>query len=136
MTKSYKAVMAMTVVLVLALLPALARADWPERPEDESAPPSGPGKVGAGIELWVSGAVGPVSAVVQWQDGLGTWHDIDGWRGEVEDDTVLWFVAEKDFSTGPYRWVVYDDTGTLGTGESFDMPTGVKQLVQVVVSID
>ena len=44
--------------------------------------------------------------VVQWQDGSDYWHDVAGWRGHATDGAIAWTVEEKDFGTGPFRWVV------------------------------
>ncbi len=122
--------------LVLATLPTLTLAEWPTRPEGEPTPTPRPTKVGAGIELFITGAVEPYYAIVQWQDGLGDWHDIDGWRGKVSDNHVLWYIAKRTFGTGPYRWVVYDDTGVLGSSEPFDMPNSTGQVAKVSVAIE
>ena len=84
--------------------------------------------------LSVSGATSPYHAVVQWQDGLGGWHNIDGWRGEVENDRVLWYVSPDQFGQGPFRWMVYGETDTLGVSEPFDMPSGANTLVHVSVT--
>lgn len=54
-------------------------------------------------------------AVVQWQDGMGWWHDVDGWRGSTGGGVIAWTVEEKDFGSGPFRWVVYHPQ----TGEVF-----------------
>ncbi len=45
--------------------------------------------------------------VVQWQGGTGHWHDVEGWRGQAQNGTIVWTVEEKDFGSGPFRWVVY-----------------------------
>ena len=108
-------------------------ASWPERPKPTPTPKL-PSQGGA-ILLSVSGAASPYYAVVQWQDGLGEWHDVDGWRGEVKDDRVLWYVAPKDFGTGPFGWVVYNDQEIIGISESFYLPTDHGQIVQVVVTV-
>ncbi len=84
--------------------------------------------------------------VVQWQDPhTGTWHDVGGWQGtpdgvEVEDETVVgqksWWVAEEDFGSGPFRWVMYQGQGgaQLATSEPFDLPGFNREVVQVEVS--
>ncbi|MBN1584392.1 MAG: hypothetical protein JXA89_27040 [Anaerolineae bacterium] len=124
------------VILALALLPALALADLPTRPEDVPTPKSQPPKAGAGIELSVTGATESYDAVVQWQDGLGEWHDVDGWRGQVEDDHVLWFVSEDLLGAGPFRWLVYTAEGRpLGSSESFDMPLYKGTITHVTIAL-
>lgn len=55
-----------------------------------------------------------VCAVVQWQDAWGDWHDVEGWRGTLDDVSTdtdgkivghkTWWVAAKDLGKGPFRW--------------------------------
>ena len=49
---------------------------------------------------------------------------------------VRWRVAPKDFNTGPFRWLVYDDeTGeALGVSPPFTLPSSSNYLVTVEVS--
>jgi hypothetical protein len=103
----------------------------PPRP-DSRAPVKG-----ASIELHVEGLGPDMWAVVQWLDGLGEWHDVDGWRGELEEQRVTWWVSPKHFGDGPFRWVVYRgaDGKILASSESFDLPAGHGQLVRVAVLI-
>lgn len=65
-----------------------------------------------------------VWTVVQWQDANGDWHDVDGWRGSAAGGVVEWWVAPKDFSTGPFRWVVYPtaDGEMIAVSEPFYLP--------------
>jgi hypothetical protein len=107
----------------------------PTRPEDRPTAKVPVKTTGGGIELSVSGAVGTIYAVVQWQDGLGGWHDVEGWRGQVEESHVLWFVSERDFGTGPFRWMVYDDQGPLATSESFNLPENKGVVERIAVQI-
>ena len=141
------------ILLALILLfagnrPALA---MPPRPEPA---PESPPVVGGGIELraytaqtytalvvdWES-----VQTLVQWQDGLGGWHDIDGWRGTLDETysdrgRKTWFVSEAHFDTGPFRWVIYPggktpDDETLATSDPFNMPSSDNETVRVVITI-
>jgi len=75
-------------------------------------------------------------SVVQWQGGDGAWHDVTGWRGQVRIGQMRWRVAPKDFNTGPFRWLVYDDeTGeALGVSPPFTLPSSSNYLVTVEVS--
>jgi len=78
---------------------------------------------------------------------LGNWHDVEGWQGTLdsvatgEGGTVMgkkvWWVAERDLGTGPFRWVVTRDEGgrLLGTSEPFDLPGAVGATVTVEVSL-
>lgn len=118
---------------------ALLALSWPQsalalppRPDPPSTPDP---NAGAGIALSVSGLTSPYFAVVQWQDGLGGWHDVDGWRGEVQDHYVLWYVSSVLFGKGPFRWVVYRGEETLGISEAFDMPSAANALVRVTVTV-
>ena len=92
---------------------------------------------GASIELHVEGLGPDMFAVVQWGDGLGGWHDVDGWRGEMEGQRVTWWVSPDHFGDGPFRWVVYRgaDGEVLATSESFDLPRGHGHLVRMAVWI-
>ncbi len=62
--------------------------------------------------------------VVQWRGGTGHWHDVEGWRGQAQNGTIAWTVEEKDFGSGPFRWVVYQpQTGrTIGASNPFYLP--------------
>ncbi len=103
----------------------------PPRPD-----PGAPVK-GASIELHVEGLEPDMWAVVQWLDGLGEWHDVDGWRGELEEQRVTWWVSPEHFGDGPFRWMVYrgSDGEVLATSESFDLPAGHGHLTRVAVLI-
>jgi hypothetical protein len=111
--------------------PRIVLADLPPRPEDvlEAKPVTG-----AGIALQVRGAEAPYAAVVQWMDGLGQWHDVEGWRGQVREDQVLWYVEEVDFGAGPFRWVIYDQEAVLCTSTAFLLPETKGQLVRIEVN--
>jgi hypothetical protein len=55
---------------------------------------------------------------VQWADPTGTtWTMIDTWLGPLDQATLgrtTRAVDPKDFGTGPYRWVVYDNDPAQG----------------------
>lgn len=62
---------------------------------------------------------------IQWADAFGTWHDVTGWQGEVDSDgTKLWWVAPKDYGTGPFIWHLYDASGGnhIASSEEFYLP--------------
>jgi hypothetical protein len=87
--------------------------------------------VGAYIELE---APGGNWAVVQWQNSAGTWEDVAGWSGALDaGGSQRWWVAAKDFGTGPFRWVVTQgqDGPVVGSSESFDLPDEANETVQV-----
>jgi hypothetical protein len=92
--------------------------DTTPSPDPNSTP--FPGGEGGTIELLAglpsSGTVRlrEVFTVVQWQDGNGDWHDVEGWRGQPDNivgRTALktWWVSEDDLGTGPFRWRVFWD---------------------------
>jgi hypothetical protein len=103
----------LTVGLLIAVagltaVPVLADDGLPEREtpvaddggRDDSRP------LGTHIELVVPEHAGAWS-VVQWQDSAGNWHDAEGWRGTLDSSGyICWWVAAKDFGTGPFRWVI------------------------------
>ncbi len=74
-------------------------------------------------------------AVVQWQDGLGEWHDVEGWRGWLPDNSRQWVVAQ-DFATGPFRWVVTAEPEgpVLGASDSFYLPSAANEWLWVTIA--
>jgi hypothetical protein len=72
----------------------------------------------------------PASATsvgVQWQDPSGSWHAIDSWTtplSAADDGYVVHFVDPKDFGSGPFRWVLWDNSGkVVGVSALFNFPT-------------
>jgi hypothetical protein len=73
--------------------------------------------------------------VVQWQDEKGTWRDVEGWQGSLDeivtraDGTIVghktWWVARGDLGKGPFRWRIYRYRGgwLLATSSTFDLPS-------------
>jgi len=135
----------------IALLPMLTEAaDLPPRPTpqppEEPAPPPTGGLIVLELEVTPSlleqvDSWQALWTVVQWQDGLGHWHDVMGWRGnfdEVEGITALkrWWVAEDNFGTGPFRWLVLSemDGEVLASTEPFDLPTKSDRVTVVTAS--
>ena len=91
-------------------------------------------------------------SVVQWQDTQGAWHDVTGWRGDVVNGSIHWWVEEKDFGKGQFRWAVFQPGGPivqLGEGrfvyrgeqavlaisQPFDLPTGPSRSLTIYVSV-
>lgn len=144
-------VLAFTLVSILALIwfvsPAQAGPGLPPREQppsnqegnnNDSSSDSG-GPVGAHIELHVQPAHGQLWAAVQWEDSTGTWNDVEGWRGELDPDgTQRWWVAPKDFGTGPFQWIILSGpNGKLLTASSpFYLPTLANDVVQVAVTME
>jgi hypothetical protein len=97
-----------------------------------------PPMVGGSITLRIPSAPAGLWTVVQWQDGLGGWHDVEGWQGTLVDGWQIWWVARRDFGTGPFRWAVYQNPTRnvlLAASESFNLPTSDGDLVGVTVSL-
>ena len=94
------------------------------------------------IQLIVSPARAKLWTVIQWQDAFGNWHDVEGWRGTLDDvvgsqGEQVWWVAQADRGAGPFRWLVYDRLGgkLLARSELFNLPTASGQTVRVQVSL-
>jgi len=111
---------------------ALATVPPHPMPEPTLAPSSGPD---AQIELRVefaqekAGRWQETWTVVQWQDPAGQWHDVEGWRGTLDDiagltGSKLWWVGRADLGRGPFRWRVYDRFGgkLAATSLAFRLP--------------
>jgi len=91
---------------------------------------------GGHIELCVRPAQAGLWTIVQWQDDLGDWHDIEGWQGTLDGGKKVWWVAPADSGKGPFRWVVYQGQRgkLLARSESFYLPY-VGQTVRIDVSL-
>jgi hypothetical protein len=74
---------------------------------------------------------------VQWQDSAGGWHDVEGWRGPLAEGNRRWWVAAKDFGSGPFRWAIIEESGgrLLGASQPFNLPTQANETLQVTVSL-
>ena len=139
-------------LLVAALLiwPARAvRADLPPRPTPQPAPPEA-GLAGvAPIELRVrfvreeqARRWQELWTVVEWQDAFGGWHDVEGWRGTLDEivdgeGRKVWWVYQRDLGTGPFRWTVYRSPAgrLLAHSEPFHLPGAAGQTVTVNVAL-
>jgi hypothetical protein len=101
-------------------------------------PTAWPGRGSPWQELWTA---------VQWQHPDGTWHQVEGWRGTLDEVTAdeggavvghkTWWVAGRDLETGPFRWLVYGDQGgrLLVASDPFDLPArgGGRAVVEVTL---
>jgi hypothetical protein len=93
--------------------------------------------IGAYIELRAQSLPTSAWSVVQWQDRSGNWHDVDGWRGNLAQST-RWWVAAKDFGTGPFRWVVRQgiDGSLISTSAPFNLPDEANEILQIGILND
>jgi hypothetical protein len=94
---------------------------------------------GAFIELQAQSLRGGLWTQVQWQDALGAWHDVDGWRGTFSEDEqrVLWYVSEQLLGAGLFRWQVFERRGgaLLTTSLPFYLPVSKGQILEVEVNL-
>jgi hypothetical protein len=88
------------------------------------------------IELAVDPALAGLWTVVQWQDRLGGWHDVEGWQGTLDaDGKKTWWVDKTDLGKGPFRWKIVQDGELLAASESFYLPGSRGEVVKVSVSL-
>ncbi len=132
------------VLLLSGLLaPSVSQANLPNRDTPTPAPSNddddddddGGGPILAYIELFVNPTPVGVKSVVQWQDVNGDWNDVEGWQRELQNGYERWTVEAKDFNTGPFRWVVRNSGGMVGSSEAFTLPTEANQTVRVTVAL-
>ncbi len=127
---------------------AFAQGELPPRPGDPLPPrpevplPPHPKHDDNGSSSFTQGAFIKLSiwhgagrwSVVQWQDGMGQWHDVGGWQGMLDPaGEILWFVETNDFGKGPFRWVLNGASGQQSqeVSNAFFLPTGIDQVVTV-----
>lgn len=131
--KTFFTAVFLLILLLMGMTVVVTADNLPPRPIPDGGLPQS--NRGATIVLQVT----PPQAgwaVVQWQDHLGNWHDVDGWRGAPDaNGEVRWWVGGEHFGTGPYRWLVFDapDGTLLGSSAPFDMPVANRQVVTVPV---
>jgi hypothetical protein len=147
-----------SVLLITMLVQLVVRASSPNLlPPLPTLPPAAKGPPPrASIELharfpqaWPWGTVHwqELWTVVQWQDAWGGWHDVEGWRGELDEVATgdegevvghkTWWVAKSDLGTGPFRWLVYEGRQgrRLATSVPFDLPDTRGRTERVEVSL-
>jgi hypothetical protein len=109
----------------------------PTRPPDEGDDKDDK-PAGAHIVLQVQSAPMDAWTVVQWQDSVGSWHDIEGWQGTLDEGgQKVWWLAADLFGRGPFRWLVYQGQGgkLLAQSEPFYLPTSAGEKVKIEVSL-
>jgi hypothetical protein len=148
------------VVLFITLLTALPKTAeaLPPRPEVPSPPDDVEQSTQAQAQIqlqvrfpdswpWQTTHWQDLWTGVQWQDPTGAWHDVEGWRGtldEVKSDVEgavtgykTWWVGGEHMGEGPFRWLVYRSKGgrLLAASESFDLPSVNKATLVVGVPL-
>ena len=110
-------------------------------PRATLTPPPAPSSESAYIELRLPTDNINLWTVVQWQDKGGNWHDVESWRGRLDDINdhkghKIWWVLPGEYGVGPIRWLVYDRAGgqLLAPSHSFYLP-GAHQHVIVEVAL-
>jgi len=109
-------------------LPTWTPGPVPVKTPVSTPAPHHPG--GAWIRLRVRGSGGLENlwTEVQWQDGEGEWHLVEGWQGPLEglgDEWVReWWVSQSQFGEGPFRWAIYWGAGgdLLALSAPFTLP--------------
>jgi len=130
-------------LLAGALLPApVAEAGLPDRATPTPRPrPSSHAQDdqprGAWLELQVANVPAGAWAGVEWQTSAGDWQAVDGWQGALPESS-RWWVAPKDFGSGPFRWVVSRGQGgpLLGASQPFRLPAAPDETLAVTVSVE
>jgi hypothetical protein len=141
-TALFVGVLALSVLLAPAAEAGLPARNTPTPVrEQQEGKSKDNGPSGAWIELHAELHAQPASAeawsVVQWQNELGDWYDVEGWRGSLDGNGYQrWWVHEKDYGDGPFRWVITQgkDGPVLGISRAFNLPGGTNETVRVTVS--
>lgn len=92
---------------------------------------------GGFIRLTVAPSNSALSAVVQWQDSAGEWRSVNGWRSDLSQVSIKWWVNPNDFGKGPFRWLVYEHTqkNVIATSDMFFLPESEKHIVDVYMTL-
>ncbi len=91
------------------------------------------------IELQAQSPPGGAWSLVQWLATDGYWYDVEGWRASLaENGFQKWVVEDKDFNTGPFRWVVMQgQSGSIiGTSDSFTLPDEANETLRITVVLE
>lgn len=130
----------------LSLLPGDAN-DLPDRPPEPTPTTAALATVPPVEDPIITGTPVPVSAstqdrgslivlqtssgdaddwvTIEWLAGDGSWYEVDGWRGNIHNGQVIWWVAPENLGDGMFRWVVYSDDSKavrLRYSDSFSLP--------------
>jgi hypothetical protein len=142
-------------ITFLAVLPKKAQA-LPPRPTVPSSSEDIGSSAQAQIQLqvqfpdgwpWQTTPWQGLWTIVQWQDPRGIWHDVEGWKGTLDEVKVsesgdvtgykTWWVSGEHMGKGPFRWRVYQGEGgwLLATSETFDLPSFNRATLMVEVPL-
>lgn len=102
--------------------------------DDNDSDDDDSGPVGTYIELQASAARGDNWSQVEWQDSNGDWQPVEGWAGTLNSQGQRrWWVAAKDFGTGPFRWVVSQspEGPVIFTSQPFSLPVEAHQIIVI-----
>ncbi len=96
---------------------------------------------GAYIELHLRPPSSTLWLQVEWLDGLGHWHRVDGWQGTIDrvEEAVgikRWWLPRDLFGLGPFRWAVLEapDGDYITVSSPFTLPTTVNAVTTIEVS--
>jgi len=119
--------------------PSLRQTIPPYRPTSTpTRKPAARRPTGAHIVLQVDGTAARLWTIVQWMDAQGDWHDVTGWRGDLDDEHhKTWWVHPRDFGTGPFRWIVLEDPHgpMLAASAPFHLPTVSRETMRVDIAL-
>ncbi len=129
--------------------PVVVTADpLPPRPTLTPRPGPTPQAMGGSaregyIELDVPTRQITLWTVVEWQDGLGDWHAVEGWQGTLDEinsagiGRKVWWVSGSDMGKKLFRWQVYQSRNgqLLVTSGLFELPHYNGEVVRVQVTL-
>jgi PKD repeat protein len=86
---------------------------------------------GARILLETAGRFAGKWSAVQWQDATGTWQEIEGWQGQIENGRKRWWVAPDLYGNRFFRWVISDGEAgpVLAISKPFALPGSAEEMV-------
>ena len=107
-------------------------------PQSTATPIPDDANEGALIYLHVPSPPADLQTIVQWQDGLGEWHDVVGWQGTLnEANFIVWWVAPRDLGAVWYRWLAYTADGRIHTtSDAFSLPDRPDQSLHILITLN
>ncbi len=136
---------AVTALLLVVAMPVdAALPPRPPRPPHITPTPAPVSQIsnvsavdGGFIRLAIAVPKPALSAVVQWQDSTGKWHNVNGWRSNLAHISVRWWVNPGDFGKGPFRWVVYEQSqeNIIAVSDMFFLPESEQHVVNVYITL-